>query len=57
MSELQSAGQEYALKTPERLGAEAVILDTYGGDPEETRHPDEARAVLTSVATTWKERP
>jgi alkanesulfonate monooxygenase SsuD/methylene tetrahydromethanopterin reductase-like flavin-dependent oxidoreductase (luciferase family) len=92
MPELQSAVQEYSLKTLaprislrllespvpdderqlgigtidqviddlaalERLGAETVILDTYGGDPEETRRPDEAWAALTSVATNWKERP
>ncbi|MGW6573564.1 LLM class flavin-dependent oxidoreductase [Streptomyces sp. NPDC054945] len=36
------------------LGADAVVLDPYHGDPEETRRPHEAWQALTSVATHWK---
>ncbi|GLI03303.1 LLM class flavin-dependent oxidoreductase [Phytohabitans aurantiacus] len=32
------------------LGAEAVVLDTFGGDPEETRHPETAWQALATVA-------
>ncbi|MER5731469.1 LLM class flavin-dependent oxidoreductase [Streptomyces sp. NPDC002138] len=33
-----------------RLGAEAVVLDPYGGDPHETRHPEVAWRALEKVA-------
>ncbi|MEV8098951.1 LLM class flavin-dependent oxidoreductase [Kitasatospora sp. NPDC085879] len=33
-----------------RLGAEAVLLDPYHGDPEETRRPQEAWRALSAVA-------
>ncbi|WP_330333876.1 LLM class flavin-dependent oxidoreductase [Streptomyces sp. NBC_00536] len=33
-----------------RLGAEAVVLDPYGGDPRETRHPELAWRALETVA-------
>ncbi len=32
------------------LGAESVVLDTYHGDPEETRHPEAAWQALATVA-------
>jgi probable F420-dependent oxidoreductase len=32
------------------LGAAYVLLDTYRGDPEETRHPERAWAMLATVA-------
>ncbi|MER7750764.1 TIGR03619 family F420-dependent LLM class oxidoreductase [Kitasatospora sp. NPDC097643] len=32
------------------LGAESVVLDTYGGDPEVTRHPQQAWQALATVA-------
>ena len=32
------------------LGAEYVLLDTYGLDPEETRHPEPAWAMLATLA-------
>ncbi|MBV8931598.1 MAG: LLM class flavin-dependent oxidoreductase [Kutzneria sp.] len=37
------------------LGAEAVLLDTFGGDPEELRHPETAWRDLATVAASWKE--
>jgi hypothetical protein len=40
----------------ERLGAETVILDTYGGDPKRLANPEQAWAAFTSVGTHWKER-
>jgi alkanesulfonate monooxygenase SsuD/methylene tetrahydromethanopterin reductase-like flavin-dependent oxidoreductase (luciferase family) len=33
-----------------RLGAEAVVLDPFSGDPEETRHPEAAWQALATVA-------
>ncbi|MFC0505198.1 LLM class flavin-dependent oxidoreductase [Micromonospora costi] len=35
----------------EQLGAEAVVLDPYHGDPEDTRRPDIAWQALTALAT------
>ena len=35
----------------ERLGAEAVILDPYHGNPDDTRHPQQAWQALTVLAT------
>jgi alkanesulfonate monooxygenase SsuD/methylene tetrahydromethanopterin reductase-like flavin-dependent oxidoreductase (luciferase family) len=40
----------HALK---RLGAQAVVLDPYHGDPEQTRRPEEAWRSLTAVITQW----
>ncbi|MFG2823740.1 LLM class flavin-dependent oxidoreductase [Kitasatospora sp. NPDC048365] len=37
-----------------RLGAQAVVLDPYDGDPQETRRPQEAWRALTAVATHWR---
>lgn len=37
-----------------RLGADAVVLDPYHGDPEETRRPEAAWRALTAVATHWR---
>ena len=37
------------------LGAESVLLDTYGGDPRETQHPEAAWRTLASIAAAWKE--
>ncbi|MGK5739198.1 LLM class flavin-dependent oxidoreductase [Micromonospora sp. URMC 103] len=34
-----------------QLGAEAVVLDPYHGDPDETRRPDTAWQALTALAT------
>ncbi len=39
------------------LGAEAVILDPFNGDPEETRHPEAAWRDLAAVRQTETERP
>ncbi|MBD0695238.1 LLM class flavin-dependent oxidoreductase [Streptomyces sp. CBMA123] len=36
------------------LGAEAVVLDPYQADPEETRHPETAWRALTVVAEEWR---
>ncbi len=36
------------------LGADAVVLDPYRGDPEETRRPQESWQALTTVATHWR---
>ncbi|MET8626703.1 LLM class flavin-dependent oxidoreductase [Kitasatospora sp. NPDC004669] len=36
------------------LGAEAVVLDPYHGDPEETRRPEAAWRALTAVSEHWK---
>ena len=36
------------------LGADAVVLDPYHGDPEETRRPRAAWQALTAVATYWR---
>ncbi|MGH3299304.1 MAG: LLM class F420-dependent oxidoreductase, partial [Trebonia sp.] len=38
----------------QRLGAEAVVLDPYHSDPEETRRPETAWRALTAVATHWR---
>ncbi len=35
----------------DRLGAEAVVLDPYHGDPEQTRRPEVAWRALTALAT------
>ncbi|UJW30073.1 TIGR03619 family F420-dependent LLM class oxidoreductase [Saccharothrix sp. AJ9571] len=37
-----------------RLGAETVVLDPFGGDPEETRHPQTAWHALAAVADNWE---
>jgi glyoxylase-like metal-dependent hydrolase (beta-lactamase superfamily II) len=37
-----------------RLGADAVVLDPYHGDPEETRRPEVAWRALTTVAANWR---
>ncbi|CAM3540464.1 LLM class flavin-dependent oxidoreductase [Kibdelosporangium persicum] len=44
------------LATLRSLGAEAVLLDTFGGDPEELKHPETAWRDLAAVAAAWKER-
>jgi hypothetical protein len=31
------------------LGADTVVLDPFGGDPDETRHPEEAWQALATV--------
>jgi alkanesulfonate monooxygenase SsuD/methylene tetrahydromethanopterin reductase-like flavin-dependent oxidoreductase (luciferase family) len=36
------------------LGAAAVVLDPYHGDPQETRRPHAAWQALTAVATHWR---
>ncbi|MFF2081756.1 LLM class flavin-dependent oxidoreductase [Kitasatospora sp. NPDC058162] len=36
------------------LGAEAVVLDPYHADPEETRRPETAWRALTAVAEEWR---
>lgn len=35
------------------LGAEAVLLDTFLGDPAETRHPEAAWEALATVRSAW----
>ena len=42
------------LRELRRLGAGAVVLDPYHGDPEETRQPDVAWQALTTIATHWR---
>ncbi|AXB42612.1 LLM class flavin-dependent oxidoreductase [Amycolatopsis albispora] len=42
------------LRELERLGAETVVLDPFGGDPEETRHPQIAWHALAAVADNWE---
>jgi alkanesulfonate monooxygenase SsuD/methylene tetrahydromethanopterin reductase-like flavin-dependent oxidoreductase (luciferase family) len=37
-------------------GAETVVLDPFGGDPEETRHPQKAWQALAAVAATLPTR-
>ncbi|MBN6040110.1 LLM class flavin-dependent oxidoreductase [Amycolatopsis sp. 195334CR] len=37
-----------------QLGAETVVLDPFGGDPEETRHPQTAWHALAAVADHWE---
>lgn len=44
------------LATLRALGAEAVLLDTFGGDPEELKHPETAWRDLAAVAASWKEQ-
>lgn len=39
-----------------QLGAVAVVLDPYHGDPEETRRPQAAWRALTTVAAQWRTR-
>ncbi|MGC7096383.1 LLM class flavin-dependent oxidoreductase [Amycolatopsis lurida] len=36
------------------LGAGTVVLDPFGGDPEETRHPQTAWHALSAVADNWE---
>lgn len=35
------------------LGAETVVFDPFNGDPEETRHPQEAWRALAAVTANW----
>lgn len=35
------------------IGAEDVVLDPFGGDPQETRHPETAWRALATVADRW----
>ncbi|WP_104821243.1 LLM class flavin-dependent oxidoreductase [Kitasatospora sp. MMS16-BH015] len=42
------------LRALRELGAEAVVLDPYHGDPAETRRPQDAWRALTTVATYWR---
>jgi alkanesulfonate monooxygenase SsuD/methylene tetrahydromethanopterin reductase-like flavin-dependent oxidoreductase (luciferase family) len=42
------------LRELRRLGADAVVLDPYQGDPEETRRPSAAWHALTAIATHWR---
>ncbi|MFC0104738.1 LLM class flavin-dependent oxidoreductase [Kibdelosporangium aridum] len=44
------------LATLRSLGAEAVLLDTFGGDPEELKHPEQAWRDLAAVAAGWREQ-
>jgi alkanesulfonate monooxygenase SsuD/methylene tetrahydromethanopterin reductase-like flavin-dependent oxidoreductase (luciferase family) len=44
------------LEALRRLGAEAVVLDPYHGDPEETRRPEAAWRALAAVATHWRKQ-
>ena len=37
----------------QRLGSESVLLDPFGGDPEETRHPESAWSQLATVVAAW----
>ncbi len=37
-------------------GAEAVVLDPFAGDPEETRHPERAWRMLASVRETLRDK-
>ncbi|MFJ8474853.1 LLM class flavin-dependent oxidoreductase [Kitasatospora sp. NPDC094011] len=41
------------LRELRELGAEAVVLDPYHADPEETRRPEVAWRALTAVAEEW----
>ncbi|MEU5877732.1 LLM class flavin-dependent oxidoreductase [Spirillospora sp. NPDC047279] len=40
-----------------RLGAQSVVLDPFGGDPEETRHPERAWQDLATVAANVRTEP
>ncbi|CAM5627868.1 LLM class flavin-dependent oxidoreductase [Streptomyces viridifaciens] len=42
------------LRELQGLGAEAVVLDPYHGDPEETRRPETAWRALTAVSEAWR---
>ncbi|MFB7911792.1 LLM class flavin-dependent oxidoreductase [Kitasatospora sp. NPDC056076] len=42
------------LRELRQLGAEAVVLDPYHADPEQTRHPETAWRALTAVAEEWR---